>query len=262
MTKNLPSDCQILGVDRHGLVVETRAQLIRTREQARLAYVGTGAAVTALVTDTRLVANGGKRCVVKDLIEGVDNFRLQFETLVGIPDAVKPKPSIDELWTLLSDASAFRTSESVALRCRDSLVDLGPGSLILLKQFSGQTYAILTRQELARALGADWRETIISLTTCWLENREDARVEIERSAYFLALWFAMALTASGSGYGFQFDTIQHSSYVFVTMTHNSPRPIQPVASAFYAPCETDAISLFWVEGSVAPIAGGFLLASG
>jgi len=262
MTKNLPTDCQILGVDRHGKVVEITVQLMRTGQRSRLAYVGTGAAVAALVTDTCLVANDGKRCVVKDLVEGISGSRLQFETLVRIPRVVDPKPSVEDFWTCLSDASAFRGSGSIALRCRDSVPDSGTGSLLLLKQFAGQSFAILSRDELATALGAEWRETIIMLTTSWLRNHEEDRVEVERSAYSVALWFATALVASGLGYVFQFDRIQHSSYIFVKVTPQAPRPIQPLASAFYTPGETNAVSLIWGDQSVAPIAGGFLLASG
>ena len=261
ITKNLPGDCQILGVDRHGKVIEITARLTPVGQRSRLAYVGTGSAVAALVTDTRLVASDGRRWVVKDLVEGISASRLQFETLVRIPHVVQPQPSVEDFWSCLSDASAFKGSESIALRCRDS-TSICTGPLLLLKQFRGQSFVILNHQELGSTLSAEWSETIIKLTTCWLRNREDDRIEVERTAYFIALWFATALMASGSGYVFQFDRIQHSSYVFVKVTHQAPRPIQPLSSAFYTPGETNAVSLIWSDQSVAPIAGGFLLASG
>jgi hypothetical protein len=263
MTKNLPTDCQILGVDRHGKVIQITAQLRRTGQRSRLAYVGTGAAVAAFVTDTRLLANDGKRWVVKDLVERINTSIVQFETVVRIPHVVEPDPSVEDLWTCLLDASAFRSAESVALRCRDSVADIGTGTFLLLKQSGGgQSFAILSRDELATALGAEWCKTIITLTTRWLRHREEDRVEVERSAYFVALWFATALISSGSGYVFQFDSIQHSSYIFVKVTGQAPPPIQPLSSAFYSPGETNASSLIWSDQSVAPIAGGFLLASG
>jgi hypothetical protein len=250
-------------VDRHGAFVETTVHLKRTEAQSRLAYVGTGAAFAALVADTRLIANDGKKWIVKDLIECGDVSSIYFETPVRVPDVIQPKPSVDDLWRCLSEAAAVRNSESIALRCRDPLVVIGTKSGFLRKiETGGQAFAIVNKHELTTALGANWGETITVLTTAWLRNADDGRMEIERSAYYLALWFAAALTASGSGYSFQFDTLQHSSYVFVTTAHDVPRPLQRGACAFFTPYHTRAVSLTWGDPSHTPITGGLLLAAG
>lgn len=261
ITKNLPPKCQILFINRHGRFVETTVQLLRTEKQSRLAYIGTGAAIAALVADTRLLANDGKKWMVKDLIER-DVSSVYFETPVRIPDVVQPKPSVDDLWQCLSEAAAVRNSESIALHCRDPLFVISTKfNFLRKKETGGQTFAIVTKQELAKALDKNWGETITTLTTAWLRNADDGRIEVERSAYYLALWFSTALIASGSGYSFQFDTLQHSSYIFVTTASDAPRPLQRGACAFFTPHGTCAVSLSWGDRSLTPITGGFLLAA-
>jgi hypothetical protein len=262
VAKMLPSECEIAAADRHGRVVSTRVQLVPNGKQMHLAYVGTGAAFAALVADARLTANDGKKWKVKDIVECGDVSKIHFETLVRMPDVVHPKPAIDDFWWCLSYASAVANSEAIALRCRDPLVGTRTKSGFLRKKEIGnQVFAIVHKHKLATALSANWRETITTLISCWLRNSDDDRVEVERSAYYVALWFAAALSASGLGYFFQFDTLQHSGYVFVTSSHEIPSPLQKGACAFYTPNHTPATSLTWHDPSLAPISGGFLLAA-
>lgn len=262
ITKNLSTETQVLAVDRHGKVVETTIRLEQTENRSQLAYLGTGGAFAALVPDTRVLANDGKRWMVKTLVESGDVSSVHFETLVRIPDFVRPNPSVDDLWQCLSDASAIGNSESLALRCRDPVLAASLKSAFpQKKQVGDQVFAIVRRQELASALDENWREAITNLVTCWLKDGADNRVEIERSSYYLALWFATALAASRSGYAFQYDSIQHSSYVFVMVTQQAARPLQPGACAFYSPHDTRVVSISWNDPSLAPIAAGFLIAA-
>lgn len=261
ITKELPPNCTILAVDRHGKVVHTAAQLTHSTKRSPLVYVGTSAAFVAVVTNTRILASDGKRWTASDLVRCGDVSQIQFETVVRIRYSVKPKPSVNELWQCLSRACAFGNSESVALRCRDPIFcERLKLSFPEKKRIGNQVFAIVQRKNLAAALEANWGETMTSLVTCWLNNLEDNRVEVERSFYYIALWFATALTESDSGYVFRFDKLQHSSYVFVSATREAPQPIQRGACAFFAPHETCESLLSWKDSSLAPIGAGFLLA--
>jgi hypothetical protein len=259
----LTSECEIATVDRHGKIVVTDVRLMLTEKHSRLAYVGTNAAFSAFVADTRLTASDGKRWTVESLVECGDVSKVYFENLVRMPAVVQPRPSVDDFWQCLSEVSAISTLTSIALRRRDPLVAVRTMSGFPRKKKIGdQGFAIVHKQELAKVLGANWREAITTLSTYWLKNGDEDRVEIERSAYYFALWLATALTSSGLGYSFQFDTLQHSSYVFVSATNEAPRPLQRGACAFYTPYNTRAALLTWNDSSLAPIAGGFLLAGG
>jgi hypothetical protein len=263
LTKNMPTEATILVVDRHGRLIETVVQLRRTGGTSLLTYVGNGAAFTALVPDSYLLASDGKKWMAKDLVEHGHVSRVRFETLVRTPEFVEPKPLVNDLWQCLFDAAAFGNSESIALRCRDRAFAIRFGSVFpTRKEFGDHVFLIAHKNEIAEAVDLDWRHAITNLTRVWLSNGDDDRVEVERSAYYLALWLATAAVTSGSGYAFQFDAIQHSSYLFVTLKAKAPHPVQRGGCAFYTPYHARVVSLNWSDSSFAPIAGGFLLAAG
>ena len=260
IAKHLRRECAIVGVDRHGKVVTTDAELITGGETTPLAYVGTAAACGAFARDTRLIANDGKRWSINELVESGGVSSVHFETLVRLPETVNPKLAAKDLWPTLLDAAAVGNDRCVTLRCRDPIRALGtkrqfPQAI----QIADQAFAVLDRHEFDTALGANWSDAITNLVGCWLLNGDDDRVEVERSAYYLAVWFASARTESQLGYAFQYDTMQHSSYVFVTIADEQPRPLQRSACAFYTPHHSHTATLSWRDSSVAPVAAGFLL---
>lgn len=262
MAKQLPRRCHIVGIDRHGRAVASEAELTSAGETARLAYVGTAAACGAFAGDTMLIASDGKKRRVNDIVESGDISRVHFESLVRLPELVETKLASRDLWPTLRHSAAIGTDEYLTLRCRDPIHAFGiQRRFPKTKQIADQAFVELHRREFDMALSSDWPEAITGLVTCWLMNGGDERVEVERCAYDLAVWLAAARTESGAGYQFQYDTLQHSSYVFVRLSENLPRPVQQGACAFYTPHDTQRLTLRWRGSSRAPILAGFLLAS-
>jgi hypothetical protein len=258
--KSLQQSIELVAIDRHGRVISTTGQLSRAETKSRLAFVGTAAAFAGFTADTRIVANDGRKKTVGELIESGDVSSVYFETLTRLEEPIKLTPETDDLWGHLSDISAICDSETIVLRCRDPLIAASIRSSMLRKKELGeQTFAIMKKSKLASALESKWPEAIITLITCLFKNSDDERVEIERASYYLALWFAAAQALVGAGYSYNFDTIQHSSYVFVAPSQTSPPPLQRGACAFYTPYLTECALLTWSDSTLAPVAGGFLL---
>lgn len=262
MAKYLPGRCHIVAIDRHGTAVATEAELTSAGQTSRLAYVGTAAACGAFAGGTALIASDGKKRSVKDIIESGDISRVHFESLVSLPEVVETKLAASDLWPSLVQSGALANDECLTLRCRDPIQALGVQRRFpKTKQIADQAFVVLHHREFDVALNGDWREAITSLVTCWLTTDGDERVEVERCAYDLAVWLATARTESGAGYRFQYDTLQHSSYVFVTLTEDLPRPVQRGACAFYTPHDTQTLTLSWRDSSRAPVVAGFMLTS-
>lgn len=260
IVNSLASSCEIAFVDRHGKLTQAAATLVPTAKKAQLAYIGTQAAFAAVTTDTRILASTGKRWMAKDLVGLGDISQVAFETLFRIPESFSLRPNINEVWQSLVSVAAFENKEMVALRSHvRHTATLVHSEAIEFITTGDTNYALIKRKQLEAALTDNWTRTIIELISGCMTNRNENRVEIERAAYYLALWFAAALVRSKSAFVFHFDTLQHSSYVFVSGANELPQPIQRGGCAFFVPDDTRETILTWTDRSLAPVVGGFLI---
>jgi len=120
---------------------------------------------------------------------------------------------------------------------------------------------LLDQEEFELKMSKNWASALSSIIRCWRLNGEENRIDIERSAYSLALWHGAALLEMGRGYSFEFDTLQHSAFVFVSDADSPASPLQRGRCAFYGPAMSETLTLTWMDSSLAPISGGFLLAA-
>jgi hypothetical protein len=128
--------------------------------------------------------------------------------------------------------------------------------------FGGCSYCILGKDSFAGSFRRDWASTLLSLGRQWLFAGEGARLELERAAYPFGLWYVSALKARGLHYRLRYDSLQHSSYMFIEDAPNRILPIERGACAFFAPSVGAATELEWEDRSWNPISSGFLVAPG
>jgi len=250
----------VFGADRHGAVVGRAVSLSPSRSIIATAFLGTSAAFGEFSSVTRILTHDGASLQLSQLIESDGIGDARFETLTHIEEESNWRSTEELVWSILSGAAAGRDSNRIAIKCRKSLADMVPG-LTKIRQFGGSTYSLLDRSDLRDALIRAPRATLSTIGELWLRNDDDARLELERAFHPFAPIYAAVLRQEGKGYRFQYDSLQHTAYIFICDAEEPPPPVGKVGCACYGTSRGDEFLIEWKGTDWNPIASGFLLAS-
>lgn len=259
----LASTVTLLGVDRHGIPVSRKVRAAQGEASGRVTFVGTAAAFGAFSFDTRLISSDGKVLSTGEIAEGGRIREISFETYTELSgDAGRGDPPVT-LWSTVAAAAAEAGDSSIALRRRDGEWRPSDKSKFPVEAvFGGHCYCILDKRTFASSFRRDWASTLLSLGRQWLFAGDDGRLELERAAYPFGLWYVSALKAKGRHYRLRYDSLQHSSYMFIEEALTSTLPVERGACAFFTTTAGSATELEWEDRSWNPISSGFLLAPG
>ena len=253
----------LVGVDRHGIPISRKVRAGQRETAARVTFVGTAAAFGAFSSESRLISSNGTVFSTAEIAEGGRIRETSFETHTELPEAAGRADPLVTLWPTLVDNAAAVGESSIALRRRD--IEWPPAvksSFLVEETFGSHRYCIVKKGMFVSCFSRDWVSTLLALGRLWLFAAEDERLELERAAYPFGLWYISALKAKGMHYRLRYDSLQHSSYMFIQEASTPIPPIERGACAFFAPGAASATELEWEDRSWSPISSGFLIAPG
>jgi hypothetical protein len=244
--------------------VSREVRAIGLGQSALCAFLGTSAAFGAFDASTRLVTADGSGPTVADIIEAGRIRDFSFETHTTLPRIARIGDSVAALWSTLAASAAAVGPSSVALRRRDDLWK-PDGETAFLKEasFGNQKYCIVDKAGFATELSSDWPSSLVRLARLWSFDSQEKRLELERRAYPIGLWYVSASRATGLSCRLRYDSQQHTAVIFVEDVETELLPTQPGATAFFAPAAmTQVIELAWDDRSWNPLSSGFIVAAG
>jgi hypothetical protein len=241
---SVPRVIAAIGVDRHGRLSISDVEVSISGESIAECFLGTRAAFGAFHADTVLIdATGGRRSVAS-MCEAEEIQGIKCESCVHGADLMHPQSGFDRLWDALSAAALVGNRETLVVKSsadglggKDRLIHLS--RLQLEREFATSGF-----------VGASKRLASLLQTT-------DGMASVDRRAYQLALWLATCRKASGEGYRFEFDSIQHSCTVNVELDAYVGL-VEPLRTAFSAGVTNPAI-IKWTDRSWSPVSSGFIL---
>jgi hypothetical protein len=252
-------DIKCFGADRHGRLAAASVTTCSTDERAREAFVGTSSAFAAFLGETPLMLSDGRTMQLGKLIKSGVVAELSFETLLHLPAAVPLVLRSEEVWEVLGSEAAFLSGNRMALRCHEPRT-LQKGFPRIVND-GAQTYCVLLYDDLADRVATKSTETICELGTQWLRNSDEAREEIERGASFFACLLLASRVHLEKWYRLRYDSLQHSSFVFVCDSSTKPAPVARGECAFFGQAMKQVVTISWEEKTWSPLSGGFLVAA-
>lgn len=258
----LKSSHEVLGVDRHGQPVFRGVTTERSAESRRCGCLGTGTTFGIFADVSRILLADGTVRSVLEIVESGTIADHRFEHHLEVSESVTSRLVANSVWTELVTMSAVHDSSCVALRCRAQDIEkrLTSRRGMVAANAGSHAYCIVKKDAFTSAASVDWSGTIDELVNCWCYSPEDDRVEIERGLTNVIAWYLAANALRSMAYTISYDSLQHSSYVFVMKTDASSGLIEKGRSAFLVPESASIIQLKWDERSWNPVCSGFLLA--
>jgi hypothetical protein len=252
----------IIGIDRHGRPSFRDVLISQADRPSRTAVLGSSAAFAVMSEHTRvLLTDGTSRAVGGIVIDG-DVSDCRFENHVEFPAGLQSNDALNALWNELAAMSATDGSGAIALRCRERDRSIKLPSGIRVAEAGRHSYCVVEKQTLARAIRRDWIQTVVAIVDSWCYVEEEDRIEIERTVPFVLCSYLAALAALSKAYTVEFDSLQHSAYVFVSTSAVVPAVFSKGRTAFLADVQQSALRLEWHDSSWNPVVSGFLISPG
>jgi hypothetical protein len=241
---SIPSVIAAIGVDRHGRLSICDVEVSLSGEAIAEHFLGTRAAFGAFHSDTVLIDAGGGRRSVASICEAEEIQALKWESCVHGGDLMRLQSGIDLLWDALSAAALA-----------------GNGDTLVVKSFGDglvgkERFVPLSRSQLEQECITSGFAGASKWITSLLRTKVDV-ASADRRAYRLALWLATCRRATGKGYRFGFDSIQHSCAVKVELAADVGQ-VEPLRTAFSAGV-TNRSTISWTDRSWSPVSSGFIL---
>jgi hypothetical protein len=133
---------------------------------------------------------------------------------------------------------------------------------VVIARVGAHRYCVVAKAALMAAVTLDWSAAIDDLVTFWCYSSSDNRVEIERGMPHVIAWYLAASVFRSSSYVLTYDSLQHSSYVFVTKVSAPLDLIQAGKTVFLSSEQAPSVRLSWEDRSWNPVTSGFLLTGG
>lgn len=202
----------------------------------------------------------GRAVEISDIVRQGDVQAITFEGAAESASDSLVAPTMDALWAALQDATALRGPSALGFR-RRSKGRLPPWMRAV--RVRDVDYVAVSKSAFSEAGDLDGWRPALARTVEALFAGEDGLVEIERSGHRLAIWYASALSrAAERGHEFSYDTLQHSSFVYIRKEKSSATSsVDKGATAFLSTETSTEARISWTADGWNPIAGGFILAA-
>lgn len=239
-----PGVITAIGVDRHGHLSLNDVEVSLSGEAAAEHFLGTRAAFGAFHSDTVVIdASGGRRSVVS-ICEAEEIQALKWESCVHGGDLMRLQSGIDRLWNAFGRAALAGDGDTLVARsCRDGIV-------------GKERFIRLSRSRLEQ----DCIASGFAGASKWLTSLLCTKVDLasaDRRAYQLALWLATSRKATGEGYRFGFDSIQHTCTIQIDLAADVGQ-VESLRTSFSAGI-TKCSVISWTDRSWSPVSSGFIL---
>jgi len=253
----LPADNKVLGLDRFGTLTE-RVVTVDVGSDELVSFVGSQGAFGAFASGTRILESTGPVSRVDDLVEEGGVRSRIYEVAVQSVWHAFDHPVELGVWSGLKELSCSDTNDCLVVRCVENAARVPRG----VEQHSrgGIRYLVLSQRTVAGAFAKDWRVMMQALARALFLRSDEGRLEIPVRASILGLWYASALSATGSGFQFAYDSIQHSSYLYVYDAINVSTGVSAGSTAFRKTNALPMVDLKWSDSSWSPIVNGFITA--
>jgi hypothetical protein len=239
-----PGVIAAIGVDRHGQVSIRDVEISLSSETAAEHFLGTRAAFGAFHCDTVVVDAGGARRSVASICEAEEIQALKWESCVHGGDLMRLQSGMDRLWDAFGAAALAGNGDTLVVKSRrDGFV-------------GKERFVRVSRSQFEQDCIASGFAGASKLITSLLCTEVDL-ASADRRAYRLALWLATCRKATGEGYRFGFDSIQHTCVIKIELAADVGQ-VEPLRTAFSAGITNRSI-ISWADRSWSPVSSGFIL---
>jgi len=247
----------LLVLDRFGTLVDVPIEVQQVGVDT-ITFLGSRAAFGPFAPETRVLESDGGTCRLGALVDAGDVRDHNYEaTISGVAREFR-NVSDYGLWHGLRWLACASTEEELVVRCVESSAPV-PRRVRSVDR-AGIRYLVIPRATLADSVRADWCSFVLELGRALFMREHDDRLEIPAMAFVLGLWYVSALSATGTGFRFAYDTIQHSSYLFVHHTADvAAGGAVPGSTAFRRPLTEKVVRLNWTDPSWNPLVNGFIV---
>ena len=233
-----------IGVNRHGQLSICDVAVLPSSEATVGLFLGTRAAFGSFHAETVLIDADGRRWSVASILSAEESQALNWESCLHGGDLMSSQPGMDLLWDAFGATALAGNKEAMVVRSFQA------GSV------GGEKIVRLNRSQFDR----DCIASGFGGAAKWLKALRGIDVDLasaDRSVYRLALWLATCQQASGEGYKFTFDSIQHTSAVRVELNAKVGQ-VEPLRTAFCAGIANQSI-VSWTDRSWNPVSSGFIV---
>lgn len=259
---NKSTELDVIGLDRAGTPQAGRIRLELSSVRSRVAFVGTATAAGEFAEATRLLLAAGDAVDLRQVIATESASELQFETFridarpQGSPQQAK------SLWEELQALSATADPETAVIRCAEQCTgkaNRAPAAGLMLVEDGDTTYLVVTRRAIEESLHANADSMLLAIANACFHRSEENRWELEADSTLLVMWLLDALRRAGIRRSAQYDSLQHSCFVFIDLVSTDPAPLGPGRCAFLSSRSSNEIRIEWSDPSWTPVVSGFLL---
>lgn len=256
------AELEVVGLDRAGTPQACRVHLRQSSTRSRVAFVGTAAAAGEFSETSRLLLATGNAVDLRQVIATGSASELQFETFRIDSQPSPSREQMDALWEELRILSAIDKEECFVIKCIQDNAPVAKrchaGWLKCVEDL-GTRYCVIARERIAESLRADADKTLIALANLCFFRDSEKRWEIESDSTLLAMWLMDALRRAGVNRALQYDSLQHSCFLFIDSGVADPPPLGPGRCAFLSSRVSREMRIEWSDPSWTPVISGFLL---
>lgn len=249
----------VLVLDRFGALVAAPILVEISGAQQPACFLGSRSAFGPFVGSSLVHEYDGTLCQMSDLVDSGEVRERRYEATLSSAARAFEQVVADGLWAAIESIAALEVNSDVVVRCVDTSAQAPMGIRTAIR--SGIRYVVLARHDLNERMKGEWSAFTLELGRVLFRREEEDRLEIPICAGVFGLWYATAMCAAGRGFRFGYDSIQHSSYVFVHDDNDPSASAGGVAglTAFRRPSRARVVTLIWSEPTWNPVVNGFIM---